>query len=314
MVNIKLPKKSTYFSSNSISHVQMQNELFDYVMQPTKVFGGELFDKGYTMVNTKMILLIILCSSTVILNAYDIYAFSDDMARCVFCLLTFSAGIQSFSKLYCFIWRREDIHDLRQRTEGAYKRLRSHKSSESFENKLMQATHVVAGLTLLYIATYILISIYPIILYYILGKRILHFGIEIPFVDWKESYFGYALNFTHHMSILTVFFCGSTAALGITIILMANVFGQFLVIEQLLDDLNKLALQNVNGRNDRKIRKLLRFLIDAHHELTDYIEKLTAVLGPYYLAEFTALIFQKTVVIFSIITVNIPTIFCRYLN
>lgn len=304
ILNFKFPTKSSYFSSDVITHSQMVNEIFEYTMIPARFIGAGIYDKNFQVLNKKLIFLLTLLTITMSINVYDIYYFRNDIVRCIFCLMTFSAGVQGYIKFYTFVILRKDLIELRNAAEKFHENFESPKSSKIFENKFMIATHVSATLTLLYVCTFILLSIYPILFYFITNERILHFGIELPFIDWKYSYVGYTINFVHQLYCALSFFCGSIPTLCIIICFMTSAIGQFDVLEILLDEINELSLVNEDRQNDNRIKMKIIFLIQTHTNLVDFLKKLKKTFSMYYFIEFAALIFQKTVILFAIISVS----------
>ena len=168
----------------------------------------------------------------------------------------------------------------------------------------MIAAHVIATLTFFFISNAILISIYPIIFYFIFNERILHFGIELPLIDWKCSWIGYGVNFTHVVVCLAAFTCLSIYILTIIICFMTSAIVQFDFLDILLHELNDLAITNEDGRNNEEICKKIKLLTQTHEKLVEFMDELRETFAPYYFFEFGALIFQKTVVLFAMITVS----------
>lgn len=168
----------------------------------------------------------------------------------------------------------------------------------------MIAAHVIAGLTVLYISTFILLVIYPIIFYFIFKEKILLCGIELPFINWKDSWIGFGINFAYQILILFIFFCGSVFCLCIIICFITSGVCQFHVMKILLDELNELAIANKNGIKDDEIRNKIKFLVETHLNLIEFLHEMRRIFAPYYFIEFGALIFQKTIELFAIMTVS----------
>ncbi|KAL7029969.1 hypothetical protein ACKWTF_006451 [Chironomus riparius] len=304
MVQFKLPTKSTFFSSDVISHLQMADEIFKYAMKWARLCGGEIFDKNYKFTNKKLLFTVILLTLTSIINIYDIFLFKNDIVRCVFCLLSFSCEVQSFAKIYSFLWLHINFLNLRKQCEKFHEHFSSLTSSKMFERKFMIAAHVITILTILYICTFILLVLYPMIFYLIMNERILICGIELPFIDWKESWIGYAINLTHQMMCLFTFFCGSIFSLCVTICFITCGVCQFDVLKILLDELNELIVHNKDGNKYQEIQGNINFLAKTHANLIDFLQKMREIFAVYYFIEYIGLVFQKTVELFAISTVS----------
>lgn len=308
MFKFGLPKKATYFSSESITCAQMINEIYEFAMKIARLVGLGIFDENFSMMNWRTGPMIFVLITGSFLSVYDIYKFSDDNFRCIFCLLLCSGQLQSYIKLYSFAYKRHDFIELRQKADKFDENFKSQKSSKILEEKLMEATHVCAILSFLYFSSYILISSFPILFYFITGKRILHVGIELPLIDWEQSFVGYALNFAHQMIALSAFSCLCTMILIVEVILVTCSIHQFDVLEIMLDDLDELLVKNDNGENNSKIEQHLKRVYQTHQNLMSFLIKLESAFVPYYIVEMGALIFQKVLVLYALINVNLQNL------
>ncbi|KAL7029972.1 hypothetical protein ACKWTF_006454 [Chironomus riparius] len=300
----KIPTKSSYFSSDVITHWQMVDEIFEFIMKWGRLIGVGIFDQNFEITNRIITILMSLMTFNCIVNFCDIYLFRKDMVRCVFCLLTLSTCIQGFAKFYTFLWLRDNVLNLRKQSEKFHEHFSSLKSSKIFEEKLMIVAHVSAGLTILYICTFILIAVYPIIYYFIMNERILHFGLELPFIDWKESWIGYGINFIHQIVSISTFFCASNLSLCVIICFMTSGICQFDVLDILIDELNDSAIGNEEGKKSDEINAKIKFLVQTHVNLIEFLNNFRKTFASYYFLEIASLLFQKTVVLFAIISVS----------
>lgn len=309
MFKFKIPTKATYFSSDVITHLQMMDEILEFSLIWARTIGAGIFDPNYKILNKKLVFSVSLMVLTYIINIYDIFLFQDDMVRCVFCLLVFSCLVQAFAKLYTFIWTHENIINLKEQSKNFNENFSSLKTSKIFEEKFMIAAHVIAVLTILYICTFILLAIYPFIFYFIMNKKILLCGMELPFINWEDSWIGFGINFTHQILCLFIFFCGSIFCLCVIICFITSAVCQFDVLSILLSELNELILQNEDKSKNTKICSNIKFLAKTHAQVVCFLKKLRQIFAFYYFIEFGALIFQKTIELFAISTVSCKNIF-----
>ena len=215
-----------------------------------------------------------------------------------------STRAQGYAKFYTFLWHRDNILNLKNQNEKFHEHFSSGKLSRIFEEKFMIVAHVCAGLTILYTCTFILLAFYPILYYLLTNEKMLISGIELPLIDWKYSWIGYGINFFHQFSSLSSFFYISLFSLCIIICFITIGFCQFDVLRILLDELNELIINNQDGSNDDEISQKIKFLAKTHANLIAYLQELRKTFAPYYFHEFVALVFQKTVELFAIITVS----------
>lgn len=169
--------------------------------------------------------------------------------------------------MYTFVFHRKKNIDIVERLEKFLSNFNTKEANETFEKWLMITSHIGLFSTIMFGFCTILIFIYPIIFYFIIGEKILHFGFELPWVDWKTLP-GYALNFAYCGTLSFLYIIGQIAAVVLSIIYVVVAFGQFELLKVLLDDLNKLAVANKKGKNDEKIQKLIITITQMHNELS----------------------------------------------
>jgi hypothetical protein len=183
-------------------------------------------------------------------------------------------------------------------------KLSSLRASKVFEDNFMIVAHLIAAFTLVSICTFFIVVSYPIIYFLIFNERILHFGLELPFIDWKYSWIGYGINFFHQGFFVLVFFTCSVQGVCVIICFITSGICQYDLLEILLDELNELILNNKDGSNDNKIRSKVNFLVESHINLIRYLEEMRQTFMIYYFVELAALVFQKTVELFAIVNVS----------
>lgn len=266
---LKVPSKSTYFSSNVITHSQMFDELMARLMDCAKIVGSDILNPNYQIVNLAFIISFIMIIFMIFISIYDAYLFRKDLVRCAFCLLNLSATFQAVTKIYTFLVLREnhvELNKISQKIHGDSKTL---KSSEIFEKWMMIAAHMGGFMTVMYLIVGSLISIYPIIFYVVFNERILHFGVEIPGLNWKESWFAYALNFVHQVTSFLLFIFASIPSIFMIICFLTTAFAQYEWLNFLLSDLNDLASDNEQGQNNCAIKEKIKVIIKLHMELNE---------------------------------------------
>jgi hypothetical protein len=266
---LKVPTKAFYFSSDVITHLQMYQELTQKTMLVAKFIGVNIFDSNYKVLNARFVTGFALFFFSTIINIYDIYLFRNDLVRSMFCMITLCSSVQCVTKYYSFLIKMGNCRELKNRAEKFHQNFKTIKSAEIFEKWMIIAAHVGAILTVMYFCALILIVSYPAIFLIFLNERVLPFGIELPMLDWKESWIGYGLNYFYHSLILTFFVFASIASIFVVICYLASLFAQFEMLSVLIADLNELALKNGKGENNFVIKNALREIIKLHLELIE---------------------------------------------
>lgn len=267
---LKVPTKETYFSSGSITHQQMFSELCEKVMIPSRYLGANIFDKDYYEFNFLILILTFgLLTSTFAINIYDIYLFRKSLVRCVVCFFIFTAAFQSYNKIYTFVFMKQNCIELKEKCESFHQNFRSAKSVEIFEMWMLRAAHVGFFITVMYTIVGVLISVYPMIFYFLLDERILHFGIEIPMLDWKNSWIAYGIKYIHQSTILIAFVTSSIPSISIVVIYISTAFAFFDILSVLLDELDQISIKNEGNKNDKAIKEMIKLITEHHMELIE---------------------------------------------
>jgi hypothetical protein len=108
---------------------------------------------------------------------------------------------------------------------------------------------------------------YPIVFYLIFEERILHFGVEIPGLDWKNSWIAYSLNFFHQSSCFVIFVIASIPSIMIIVTYLMTSFAYFEVLSNLLKDLDEIIINNENGEKNKEITAQIKYITEMHLEL-----------------------------------------------
>lgn len=269
MDKLKVPTKFTYFKTNAISNLEMFRKVIQYDNFVASVVGCDIFTKGYTMLSFHCIFCVSNLFILFFLNIFDIFLFADDLSRVFLLLVTLFSGTQIIAGLFTFIVYKEDILDHVARVESYISRFNTESANKIFEKWVLILCHVMSVNTFVFLSAGFLIIVYPVIYYLILGEKILHFGFEIPFVDWQTSAIGYLLNFAWcaFLVISYAFAAISTTFLGAFPIIMS--LGQFELIKHFLKELDNVVRSNDKSERDDEIKKRISTIAEMHNELLE---------------------------------------------
>lgn len=267
-MKFKFLTKSTYFSSDSISTVEILKKIKWFANVSAYYIGCDVMGADFTIFTLRFFLCIGNLFASYFLNFYNIYLFRDDLARVFFCMVTLAVSFQGVIKLYTFVFHRNKILSLFNRLEKFLTNCNSKRTNKIFEKWLMIMSHIGFFTTVLFLIGSFCLLIYPIAVYFIIGERILHFGFELPLIDWRTTT-GYTLNFIYCGTLIYMFMFAQIAVwiLNTTFIVVA--FGQFEVLKVLLEDLNELAVTNDNGKHNEGIKKMIKTITQMHNELSE---------------------------------------------
>jgi hypothetical protein len=264
----KLPTKEFYFKSTKLSSLEMLKKVYFLINNIAGLFGSDIFSETYSPTNPVMVLCYFDLIAYHVISIQNIYAFRDDFARDIFCVVTLGMGFQMTVKMYTLIWHREKTVELKEITESFHEISNDRKTRESFEKWILICCHVGVFFTITFYGCALLIFCYPFIVWLFTGEWILHFGFIIPGIDWQTLH-GYLLNFAFQtLQIFIVINALFTSTL-LTVIFIINVIAQYDALEIMLDELDELALKNADGENGEKIKKFIGILVDGHVKLLE---------------------------------------------
>lgn len=267
-LKLKLPGKEEYFGSKSLSVLESFNQIVLKANNIGKLVGCEIYSEDFSPYNLTFFSVMVLGFGFMVLNGFSLYQYRKDLERFFFCIATFGSALQIIPVVYTFICRQPDNYNLIVRIRKFLTNFNTERSNAAFEKWLIICCHISVTLLIVIVFCIFLVIIYPIVYYFIFGENILHFGFGLPLIDWTTP-FGYSINFVFIVFVVSAFLCGTTAKLIFTTIYITMSFGQFDLLEVLLEDLNELILKNQNGENVREIKNSIRVVTQMHDELLE---------------------------------------------
>lgn len=267
-MKLRIPTKLTYFSSNSLSTVQMLRKIVEFSNFIAYFVGCDVLTPNFTVVTIRFFLSVGDMSTIFFVSFYNILEFGDDLVRISFSIITLAGAVQGVIKLYTFVFYRENILNIVDRLEKFLTKFNTQRTNAIFEKWLIITSHIGLVITFLFGFSTFLVLIFPIIFYFITGEKFLHLGIELPWIDWKTT-IGYALNFTYDGSILYLYIFSQIPVVFWTVTFVIVAFGQFELLKVFLKDLNELVVTNEKGKNDEKIKQLIKTISQMHNELSE---------------------------------------------
>lgn len=268
-----LPKKTFYFKNESTTPLEMFERAVRIADVAGRPIGCNIFSSNFRSCNFFFVAIIVDLVIYFSISFENIYTFRNDFVRQIFCVATLGMGFQGWIKLLTFNRKREKILQLESMAKSfnessvkAHEILEDASALEIFDQWMLLSYNVASFLTVTFIGCAIIVLFYPMIYYALIGEKILHFGFSFPGIDWTTS-FGYSINFIFHT--IQTFYVINVLLVGCfsSIFFMMNAFARYDVLGKHLDKLSQLALENVNGKNDAKIEKCIKYIVDQHVEL-----------------------------------------------
>jgi hypothetical protein len=149
-----------------------------------------------------------------------------------------------------------------------------------------------------------LVFIYPFVIYLLFGERILHFGFEIPGIDWQASLHGYGINFMHHSYQIFNVAAGTFLTNFACFYFFLNVIGMYIGLGVMVKDFQQLISRKKTDDWNKDLKLKIIEISKAYVEIRNLMDFIESIFNIYYLVEIGSLIFQSTVTLFAIVTVS----------
>lgn len=270
MAKITLPTKSFYFKSHKVTNHEMFKRIVQFDNWIGGLLGADIFSNGYSIHNFKFWLDISNFVFFVLLNCYDLFLFRQEAARVFFILVSLFAAGQESIKLSTYIFYLENILDHVARAEKYITNYNTKAANEIFEKWLMIICHSFFLAIVLFAFVSFAISIYPIIFYFIFGEKVLHFGFELPFIDWRTSNIAYFINFAWCCYLVALYCIAGVSAVFLSTFPIILSFGQFELINSFLEDLDNIVKsQGKDSSNDVEVKQQIKKIVEMHNELLE---------------------------------------------
>jgi hypothetical protein len=117
IMKLKIPTKSTYFSSSSLSTVDMLKKIIEFTNLVAGLVGCDIFKLNFSLKTLKFGFWMGHLITYIFFLFHNIYLYRSDLARICFCMVTFAACVQGIAKIYTFVANRDKIMDMIYRLE-----------------------------------------------------------------------------------------------------------------------------------------------------------------------------------------------------
>ena len=269
MVAFKLPTKFDYFKTDAISNLEILKKCLNLPNFFAKMLGVDILSPGFTFFSAPFVFIIFNFLLGIVVHIYDLYLYREDVSQIFFILGTGSGVIKAIVRINVFTSYRANIYDHLARAESFLTNSITEAADRIFAKWMLMLCHMSALVAALVFIFCVAVMAYPIIVYFVTGTRVLHFGFELPFIDWQNSLIGYSLNFIWccyliYAQVMLIFLC----VLLFTFPIIVNL-GQFEVIQSLLEELDELIKGNQNNCNDKRIKKYIAIITETHNDLLE---------------------------------------------
>lgn len=265
--NFEVPPKAFYFSSDSISIAELFDELLNYISIPLRFFGFGIYDDNYIYCSKIFIMWTLAALIITLIVFCNLYTFRDETVKFLYSFLCLSFIPQVAARFYTFIALRENHLELKELSKNFIESYEDKKSKEIFEGWILKATHLIFTYVFLHCIVVSVLLLFPILYLIILNERVLLIGIELPFMDWKNSFFAFSLHVIFHGFLSCVYVTSTLATVGVVITFLTVSFAQFDTLKMHLATLNDLAIKE--NHDSLKIKELIRKIAISHNNVLE---------------------------------------------
>jgi hypothetical protein len=267
--SFKLPTKSDYFSSDAISPTQMCEELIEIIMKFCRPIGCNIFDNDYTVYNAPLFNLLFVILFVFTLAFFNAVKFVEhEPVRSLICLIAFTVGFQALPKVNTFVVLRKSVQELKDRVLAVFKKLNTQKVNEICETRMMQVTHFGSVFVGIQSTCCFIVSIYPI-LFRIFGIDAVVLELEIPFIEWKDSWIGFSVHLMMGLYLCFLFLIGNVATNLMVIGFLVVAIIQYDIMKMMLKELSEGVESQGKGGNANRNKEMIKKIVKMHVELLE---------------------------------------------
>ncbi|KAL7029967.1 hypothetical protein ACKWTF_006449 [Chironomus riparius] len=296
--------KKTYFKSSSISSQEMFQEIWKFPMKTGKLIGLNFLNQDYVKFNYVHILTSLLYISSFFVSIYSAHKYHNNLVIFVFCLINLAGSIQGISKIFTFTFKQDSMCEIKEIAESFHESIQlEQEGTKIFEEMYIFAAVFSSFGFVMSLIAIISLPMYPLINYIIFNEVVLFFPIEIPYIDWKSSSFGYLLNFTYHFLLLAYFACASLLSNLFLIYSIIFAIAKYDIIKILLHKIDHLLKED--KQDSDKIHQNIKHLIEMQNQLSRFINLIQDTFSSYLFLEFATIMSEIVVSLFVMMNVSL---------
>jgi hypothetical protein len=267
--SFKLPTKSDYFSSDAISPTQMCEELIEIIMKFCRPIGCNIFDNDYTVYNVPLFKLLFVILFVLTLAFFNAVKFvENEPVRSLICLIAFTIIFQALPKVNSFVVLRKSVQELKNRALAVFKKFNTQKVNDICETRMMQVAHFGTVFVGLISVCCFILAMYPL-LFRIFGIDAVVLELEIPFIEWKDSWIGFSVHLLMGLYLSFLFFIGATASNLMVVGFLVVAIIQYDIMKMLLKELSEGIESQGEDDNANRNKEMIKRIVEMHVELLE---------------------------------------------
>ncbi|XP_055615189.1 putative odorant receptor 83c [Toxorhynchites rutilus septentrionalis] len=244
-----------------------------------RLIGCDAYSVNFRVTSLTVMIIFLACFFIAV-SFVDLYLFQNDVFNFIFVLVTIFYGIVGCSRLGFVLTGSKSFSSLVLEAKETYKQASSDDSHQQIlfrYTKLLKQCVTIFSLS--FLGGSIITAVLPLIFYLWNGRKILPFGVVLPFFDLSSEE-AYQLNYIYQVSCLLWTPPGLTASQNIYFVLAFNICIQYELLIVKLDELDTMIAANAEESKDNKIHEMIAEIIRYQHKVARFtaeIERLYSV-------------------------------------
>nr|AGS08024.1 odorant receptor 161 [Culex quinquefasciatus] len=255
--------------------------------------GCDVFDLNYRFSPATWV-IVFLASFYMVISAYDLYRFRNDVFNFAFSLVTLSYGVIGCTRIVLFLRNSRTYAQIVVEARRTYEQVSNEREQEVQERYTRMLKRCVTFYSISFIGGCIMGGFFPLAVYWWTGLKVLPFGVILPFTD-PDTIEGYQLNYLYQVSCIVWTPPGLTATQNVYFALVFNLCIQYDVLKLKLEDLDKLIR---DGAEYDTIREKLVEIINWQRHLVDFIAEIDRNFTVQTFVEISSVAMQMVIVLF----------------
>ncbi|EDS29141.1 odorant receptor [Culex quinquefasciatus] len=255
--------------------------------------GCDVFDLNYRFSPATWV-IVFLASFYMVISAYDLYRFRNDVFNFAFSLVTLSYGVIGCTRIVLFLRNSRTYAQIVVEARRTYEQVSNEREQEVQERYTRMLKRCVTFYSVSFIGGCIMGGFFPLAVYWWTGLKVLPFGVILPFTD-PDTIEGYQLNYLYQVSCIVWTPPGLTATQNVYFALVFNLCIQYDVLKLKLEDLDKLIR---DGAEYDTIHEKLVEIINWQRHLVDFIAEIDRNFTVQTFVEISSVAMQMVIVLF----------------
>ncbi|XP_055615188.1 putative odorant receptor 83c [Toxorhynchites rutilus septentrionalis] len=262
-----------------------------------KLIGCDVYSVNFRVTSLTVTIVFLACFFVAV-SFVDLYLFRDDVYNFMFVLVTLFYAIVGCCRLGFMLTSSKSFSSLVAEAKETYKQASSDDSQQQIlfrYTKLLKQCVTIYSLS--FIGGSIIAAILPLIFYPWDGRKMLPFGVVLPFFD-PSSEEAYQLNYIYQISCILWTPPGLTATQNIYFVLAFNICIQYEILIVKLDELDTMIATSAEESKGKAIHEMIAEIIRYQHKVARFTAEIERLYSMQLFVEISSNALQIVMTLF----------------